>query len=195
MFEAINQNVCRYAAFSSEELATFNQLLAHKSIAKKQFLLHEGDVCRFEAYIVKGCIKSYFIDSNGFEVILTFGIEDWWVSDIDSFCTQQPSRMFIETIEDSELLLLTHQTKEQLLTKIPKFERVFRLMVQRHLASYQERLFADHAKTAQERYEYFLAKYPYISQRIPQHLIAASLGITPAYMRDIMRRVFTDLSK
>lgn len=195
MFEAINQNVCRYVAFSSDELAVFNELLVRKTIAKKQFLLHEGDICRFEAYIVKGCIKSYFIDSNGFEVILTFGVEDWWVSDIDSFCTQHPSRMFIETIEDSELLLLTPQTKEQLLTRNPKFERVFRLMVQRHLASYQERLFADHAKTARERYEDFLIKYPYISQRIPQHLIAAYLGISPEFLSKIRKRMLTNRSK
>lgn len=189
MYEQINHNVSQCLAFSPEELEIFNALLKPKNAPKKTFLLKQGEICEFEAYIVKGCIKTYYIDSNGFEVILTFGIEDWWVSDITSFHEHKPSRMFIETLEDCQLLMLNPQSKEELLRKVPGFERVFRLMVQKHLNSYQERLFGSFAQSAQERYMAFLKKYPTLSQRISQHLIASYLGISPEFLSKIRSKM------
>lgn len=188
-FAEINHNVKQCHAFSEAELALFNDLLLHKKVSKKTFLLQQGEVCRFEAYIVKGCIRSYYIDSNGFDVILTFAIEDWWVSDIASFHEQKPSRMFIETLEDCELLILSPESKEELLQKVPAFERVFRLMVQKHLTSYQERVFGNIAQPAQERYSAFLQKYPSLPQRVPQHLIASYLGISPEFLSKIRSKM------
>lgn len=189
MFAEINHNVKQCHAFSEAELALFNDLLLHKKVPKKTFLLQQGEVCRFEAYIIKGCIRSYYIDNNGFDVILTFAIEDWWVSDIASFHEQKPSRMFIETLEDCELLLLSPESKEELLQKVPAFERVFRLMVQKHLTSYQERVFGNIAQPAQERYLTFLQKYPSLPQRVPQHLIASYLGISPEFLSKIRSKM------
>ncbi len=189
MYDVINQYVNRCVSFQEEELALFNSLLQYQVVPKKTFLLQEGEICQFEAYIVKGCIKSYFLNENGFEVILTFATEDWWVSDMASFHEQIPSRMYIETLEDCELLVLSPSAKEVLLEKAPRFERVFRLMVQRHLASYQERLFGNIAKSAQERYLDFLQKYPTLPLRVPQHQIAAYLGISPEFLSKIRARL------
>lgn len=190
MFQQINQNVSKYVTFSKDELHVFNELLQHKVVKKKTFLLREGEICNFEAYIIKGCIRSYYIDNNGFEVILTFSVEDWWVSDVTSFCEQKPTKMFIETLEDCELFILTPHTKETLLFKAPRFERAFRLMLQRHLASYQERLFGNIAQTAHDRYLDFLKKYPTLPLRIPQHLIASFLGISPEFLSKIRNKKF-----
>ena len=156
--------------------------------AKKTFLLRSGEICKFEAFIVKGCIKSYFIDKNGEEVILTFATENWWVNDLTSFQDQKPSKMFIETIEDCELLNISPKSKEDLLAKYPQLEKMFRLMVQRHLASYQERLFGNIAMNAEERYQIFLQKYPDLPQRIPQQLIASYLGISPEFLSRLRTR-------
>ncbi|MEO8148188.1 MAG: Crp/Fnr family transcriptional regulator [Bacteroidia bacterium] len=189
MFEQINKYVTKCITFSKEELEIFDLLLQHKSVTKKTFLLQEGEVCNLEAYIVKGCIRTYYIDINGFEVILQLGIEDWWVSDIASFNEQTPSKLFIETLEDCELLILTPQTKEDLLFKVPKFERVFRMMIQRNLSATQNRLINNIAKPAQERYLEFLEKYPTIPQRVPQHFIASYLGISPEFLSKIRAKV------
>ena len=83
-----------------------------KAIPAKTILLHEGEICQFEGYIHKGCIRTYYIDENGFEVTLYFAVEDWWVSDIASFHEQKPSRLYIEALEDSEIYMLTPQTKD-----------------------------------------------------------------------------------
>lgn len=189
MFEQINKHVTKCHTFSTEELKIFNALLKHKTVPKKTFLLQEGEVCNFEAYIQKGCIRNYYIDANGFEVILQLGIEDWWASDIASFNEQTPSKLFIETIEDCELLYLTPETKEDLLFKVPKFERVFRMMIQRNLSATQNRLINNIAKPAQERYLEFISKYPTIPQRVPQHYIASYLGISPEFLSKIRTKL------
>ena len=163
--EMINDDISAYFTF--------------KKYPKKHMLLRAGEVCRFEAFILKGCIKSYFIDKEGQEIILTFATENWWVSDIASFQDQSPSRMWIETMEDCELLIIKPENKEALLQHFPFLERMFRLLVQRHLAAYQERLFGNIALTAEERYDEFLKKFPALPVRVPQHQIAAYLGISP----------------
>jgi len=189
MFDQINSHVTRCTSLTAEELAYFNTILEYRAVPKKTFLLHEGDVCNFEAYINKGCIRNYYIDENGFEVTLQFAIEDWWVSDIASFQDHTPSSMFIETLEDCELLMLSPQTKDQLLEKVPKLERVFRLMVQRNLAALQSRLFKTIATTALDRYLDFLQHYPTIPQRVAQHYIASYLGISAEFLSKVRTKM------
>ena len=188
MYTEINQYLNTCVPLNDEQLTFVNDHLQKKTFAKKTFILQQGEVCQFEAFIVKGLVKTYFIDQNGFEFILTFACENWWVSDIISFHEHTPSKMYIETIEDTELLILTPEAKETILNKIPSIERMFRLMVQRHLGSYQNRLFNNIALTAEERYHLFLEKYPSISQRISQYQIASYLGISPEFLSRIRTR-------
>ncbi len=191
MFDSINKHVLKHLDLSEAEISLFNSLLEFKKVPKKTILLHEGDVCNFEIYINKGCIRNYYIDENGFEVILQFAIEDWWVSDIASFNNHTPSDMFIETLEDCELLVLSPQTKEQLLKAIPKLERMFRLMVQKNLAVLQKRFLKTITNSATEKYLDFIDRYPTIPQRVAQHYIASYLGISAEFLS----KVRTKLSK
>jgi len=189
MFDEINNHILKCGSLTREELDYFDDLLEYKKIPKKTVLLHEGEICNFEAYIIKGCIRTYYIDEKGMEVTLQFAIEDWWVSDIASFHDHTPSSMFIETLEDCELLTLNPQTKEAVLAKLPKLERVFRLMVQRNLSVLQSRLFKTIATTAKDKYLDFINRYPTIPQRVAQHYIASYLGISPEFLSKIRTRL------
>lgn len=190
-FHSINQYVNRCAVFSEHEIQLFDDLLQHKTVKKKTMLLREGEICNFEAYILKGCIRTFCMDENGAEVILQFAVEDWWVSDIASFHEQTPSKLYIETLENCELLILSHEAKEELLMKVPQFERVFRLMVQRNLSVTQNRLVNTIAKPAQDRYVEFLERYPSVAQRVAQHYIAAYLGISAEFLSKIRAKMST----
>ena len=189
MFTPIDANVSRYISYAPEDIALFHSLLEPRTVPKKTMLLQEGEICRLEAYINKGCIRTYYIDEKGSEVTLQFAIENWWVSDIASFQEQRPSRMFIETLEDCELLVLTPETKETLLQGAPCFERMFRLLVQRNLSRLQERLFQTIATTAVEKYLDFIERYPSIPQRVPQHYIASYLGFTPEFLSKVRSKL------
>ena len=182
MFKHIDDYVAKYVELSAEEVQRVHAIIDRKIIPKKTMLLNAGDVCNFEAYVNKGCIREYYIDSNGAEVTLQFATEDWWVSDITSFQDQTVSNMFIETLEDCELLVLTRESKERLLQEVPKLERMFRLMIQRHLSAIQKRLFNTISQTALEKYLEFIKRYPTIPQRVPQHYIASYLGISPEFL-------------
>ena len=182
-FTQINKNISRYVNFSDEELDIFNSLLEYKKVPKKTIMLHEGDICTFEAFVLKGCVRKYYIDSNGFEVILQFAIEDAWVGDISSSAfDQKPSKLYIETLEDCEFLMFNPETKEQLFELTPRFERAFRILVQRHLAVTQHRLINTISKTALDKYLEFLELYPTLPQRVAQHYIASYLGISAEFL-------------
>ena len=127
MYEKIHQNINRDVPLNKEELDFFNSLLIPKTIKKKEKLLEKGQLCDFEAFIIKGCFKTYFLDHNNNEVILSFPVEDWWVGDMISLHQYLPSKLYIEALENSEIFLINAKDKEQLYQKFPKFERVFHL--------------------------------------------------------------------
>jgi len=187
VFSEINRIIKSYVSLSQVEVELLNSSYTFKKYPKKTIILHAGEVCKFEAFVVKGCLKSYFLDETGSEVVLTFASENWWVSDISSFYEGKPSKMYIETLEDCELLMISLEEKEALLHRLPQLERAFRIMIQRHVTVYQERLFANIALSAKDRYAIFLEKYPSIPQRVPQHLIASYLGISPESLSRIRK--------
>jgi CRP/FNR family cyclic AMP-dependent transcriptional regulator len=189
MFTEVNLYVSKYAVLTAEELHTFNAILQPKNIAKKTMLLRQGEICNFEAYINKGCLRTYYLDENGHEVTLQFATEGWWVSDIASFHEQKPSHLFIEAMEDCELLTLSPATKDRLLAEVPKFERIFRIMVQRNLSRLQNRFFKSIYATAEEKYLEFLEHYPTIPQRVAQHYIASYLGISAEFLSKVRTKL------
>jgi len=189
MYQQLHQYIGRCTPIAGEDLAYIDSLLEYKRYPKKTMLLQEGEICNFEAYVLKGCIRSYFVDEKGVEFTLQFAVEDWWVSDIASFHDRLPSQLFIETLEDCELLLLHPDTKERLLARIPALEKMFRLMLQRNLSVLQSRLFSTIATDATQKYLAFIERYPDIPQRVAQHYIASYLGISPEFLSKIRTRL------
>lgn len=187
--ELIIQNISRHIRLDSTETDFFLSLLQSKNIKKKDFLLREGNICKTENFIVKGCLRTYSIDEEGTEHIVMFGIEDWWVGDLYSFLTNMPSRFFIDALEDTEVLQISKPDLETLYERIPKFERFFRLIIQNAFIAQQNRIHQNLAYTAEQRYLDFVQRYPHFEQRIPQKQVAAYLGITPVFLSMLRRRL------
>ena len=189
MFEQIDNYVGRCLDLRPEDLEFFHSILKPVSLKKKAWLLREGDIEEYEAFVVKGCLRKYCIDDDGSEIVLQFAVEDWWIGDLASFVQQTPAQVYIQALEDSELLLLHHEDTEALFLRVPAFERMFRLMVQRSLVVLQERFIATLAQPADQRYQAFREKYPGIAQRVPQHYIASYLGISPEFLSRVRARM------
>lgn len=192
MFQGILKNVSKWVSLTPEEEQFFTGLLVRRSFPKKTTLLREGEICQFEGYILKGCVRIYYVNENGFEVTLSFAVEDWWISDIASFHEQIPSRLFIETLEDCDIYTLSPAAKEKLLGTLPKLERVFRMLVQRNLSTLQSRLINTISKNATDRYKEFIATYPALSRRVPQYYIASYLGVSPEFISTIRKRLASE---
>lgn len=189
MFEVLFRNLDEKIELTEEEKLLCKTFFTPKKLRKRQYLLQEGDVCRYIAFVEKGMLRSYTIDEKGNEHIMQFAFESWWISDQFSFLTGEPAIYNIDALEDSELLLLSKQAEEQLMQKIPKFERYFRLLLQNSLIATQRRLIGSLSQTAEERYNQLITVCPTIPQRVPQHMMASFLGITPETLSRIRKQM------
>lgn len=187
--ELLLKNVQKHISLEKAEVDLFLSLLQPKKLKRKEFLLKQGDVCKTENFIVKGCVRTYTIDENGFEHILMFGVEDWWVGDLYSFLTQSPSDYSIDALEDTELLQITKPNLDLLYQKVPKFERFFRLIIQNAFIAQQRRINQYLSLSAEDRYLEFIQKYPQLEQRVSQKQISAYLGITPVFLSMLRRKL------
>lgn len=162
--------------------ATIKIFFEEKKLNKKENFLVEGEISKHEGFIVEGCCKTFITDFDGNEVILNLSTENWWISDLLSFQEQKSAQLNITALEKTTYLAISFDNKELLLRKHPELERMFRILVQKHLASFQERIFNNFALTAEERYEILQQKRPQLFQRVPQYLIASYLGVTPEFL-------------
>jgi CRP/FNR family transcriptional regulator, anaerobic regulatory protein len=149
---------------------------------KRQFVLQEGDVCTQFNFIVRGCLRSYKIDEKGNIHILQFATENNWINDLGSFHGVMPSALNIDALEDTVVLQISHDDLISLYIKAPKFDRIFRVLIENGFIHLQERLLQNISSTAEERYQSFLELYPHLINRLSQVQIAAFLGVTPEFL-------------
>lgn len=160
-----------------------------RTLRRRQLLQQEGDICRHQAFVNRGILRSYTIDGKGAEHILQFASEGWWMADLYSFFTTEPSPYFMEALEDAEVLLISRQGWDALLSALPQLERFFRILLQNHLVATQRRLLGSMSEPAAIKYQSFKQTYPDCVQRVPQHMIAAYLGITPESLSRLRSRL------
>ncbi len=182
-------NVAKHIQLDQAEIDFFISLLEHKTLKRKDYLLRQGEICKAESFIIKGCLRAYTIDDNGFEHIVMFGVEDWWVGDLYSFLTKTPATYFIDALENTELLQITKEKLDGLYEKVPKFERFFRIIFQNAFIAQQTRINQNLSYPAEQRYLDFIKRYPHLEQRLSQKQVAAYLGITPVFLSMIRKKL------
>lgn len=131
----------------------------------------------------------FMVDENGKEHNLQFAIENWWIGDIGSFHSEQPSNLYIEALEPSIVLQIKKEDQLRLFVEYPKFNRIFRVFTENALVSYQKRVLQNISSTAEERYLDFLNRYPFFLNRISNVQIASFLGVTPEFLSTIRKKL------
>ena len=184
-YEHILQNVAKHIALDEKEAHFFIALLQQQQVAKKEFILQEGQLCKSISYVHSGTLRAYYADKEGRESTIMFGIADWWITDMFCFINQQPAMLCIEAIENSTIFQLSKTNFDLLCHEVPKFERFFRIIMQNAYIREQLRVIQNLSLTAEERYDHFIDKYPQIAQQVTQKQIASYLGITPEFLSTI----------
>ena len=173
----------------SEEIGAIKKAFKERRIKRRQFILQEGDVCKLNTFVVEGCFRMYFVDEKGKEHNIQFAVENWWIGDIGSFHSEEPSKLYIEAIENSIILQIRKQDQLDLFVNHPKFNRIFRVFTENALVTYQRRVLQNISSTAEERYLDFLKRYPYFFNRISNVQIASFLGVTPEFLSTIRKKI------
>lgn len=173
---------------NKEEKQLVTDLFKPRLYRKRQYLLQEGDVCNQFNFIVRGCLRMYKTDDKGNTHVLQFAAENWWLSDIGSFHERKPSDLNIDALEDTMVLQISYDNLVFLYTKAPKFDRIFRVLVENSFVSLQKRLLQNISSTAEERYLSFTETYSHLNNRLPQTQIASFLGITPEFLSRLRNR-------
>lgn len=174
------------------EEEVFASKLIHRKYLKGQYVVQQGDVCKHESFVASGCLKSFYVDHEGQEHIVMFAIEDWWTGDLGSFVTQTEATLNVQCLEPSHLIQISYSSLEELYTAVPKFERFFRLIIQRAFAASEKRIIKNFSMSAKERYLQFRKQYPQIEQRVPLYMIASYLGITKEFLSKIRHQLVVD---
>ena len=189
MFELLFQKFDEKIQLTEEEKEICRSYFTPKKLRKRQYLLQEGDPCRYVAFVEKGMLRLYSVDEKGSEHVMQFAFEGWWIGDQFSFLTGEPSVYNIDALEDCELLLLSKKAEDEMMAKVPKMERYFRILLQNSLIATQRRLISSLSRTAEEKYNELVQSCPTIPRRVPQHMMASYLGITPETLSRIRRQL------
>jgi CRP-like cAMP-binding protein len=189
MYEMFFQKFNETIPLTNEEQHLISTFLTTKKLRKKQYVLQEGDVCKYIAYVEKGALRAYTISEKGDEHIIQFALEGWLIADLFSFLTGEPATYNIDALEETELVLISKSSYVELLKKLPKFETYIRVQLTSAYIAMQRRLTSIISFSLEERYNYFNELYPNIVSRVPQHMIASYMGLTAETLSRVRRRV------
>lgn len=179
MFELFKEYISQKTTLTEAEYAKIESVCIYKKLRKRQYLLQEGDVWKYNAFITKGLVRFYSVDENGRENIVSFAKENWWTGDRASLLTGEPSKNNIDAIEDTELILITKTNFDRLCQEIPALNDMVNAIINKSFITSQNRIHSAISFTAEQKYLDFVQKYPDLSLRVPQAMIASYLGITP----------------
>lgn len=178
----------RIGKFDEQETGDFIKVFKEVKVKKRQFIVQPGFTAQHRYFVVKGALRAYVIGKEGEEHTIQLAVEDWWISDYNSYIYQQPATMFVLALEDGVLLQISHDDEWKLKSLSHKYETFFRTLAERSTAFMQRRIIASLTQSAEERYEYFLETYPLLAERMPQYVVASYLGMTTEFLSKIRNK-------
>jgi len=181
----------QHVDLTAEEDAVLLSKVKLRKFLKGQYVVQNGDVCKYESFVLSGCLKASYLSNEGEEHIVMFAIENWWIADLGSFISQTPADLNVQCVENCELVQIHYNDLQQLYLDIPKLERFFRIIIQKAFVAAQKRIINNFTLPAVDRYVQFREQYPLIEQRVPQYMIASYLGITKEFLSKIRSQLIS----
>ena len=179
----------QFLPLTKEEQDFVSEIFIERKVKRRQFILQEGNMCKHNTFVVEGCFRMYTVDVKGKEHNLQFAIENWWIGDIGSFHSEEPSKLYIEALENSIILQCDKEDQLKLFVDHPKFNQIFRVLAENAMVSLQKRILQNISYTAEERYLDFVERYPHFFNRISNVQIASYLGVTPEFLSTIRKKI------
>jgi CRP-like cAMP-binding protein len=192
MFEVFQKYISDKIVISEQEYELIKSVCIFKKLRKRQYLLQDGDVWKYNAFVCKGCLRNYRLDENGTEHVLSFSKENWWTGDRESLHSGKPSVDNIDALEDTVVLLINKEDFEMICARIPAFNNMVQTILNNSFIASQNRIHSVISLDAEQKYKNFMEKYPDLTYRVPQHMIASYLGITPETLSRVRKEIAKD---
>ena len=185
--EIIN-HIKKYISIHPDDEAIILGFFKENNFNKKENLITLNNTCNSHYFIRKGCVRMFFVNEKGVEQTIQFAIENWWITDYLAFENRTKTSFTIQAIENTEVLEIDYKNQEELLKKFPELERYFRLIFQRAYSASILRTKYLFDFSREEFYHHFKTNFPKFVTRIPQHILASFLNMTPEYLSEIKKR-------
>ncbi len=170
------------------EVALIVPNLEVRRLRRREHLIQPGQVSRNMQFIAAGSMRCYHVDEKGQEHTLQLGIENWWINDLYSYLTGEPSRLYVQAIEAATVIQLHRSRLDDLYKRVPAVSDFFRVKFQQAYVHLQRRTMDAMSTDAYTRYTDFIREYRNIEQRVPQYMIASYLGITPEFLSHLRKK-------
>lgn len=187
MFSVFKEYISTKGSLTDDQWAFIESVTAIKKLRKHQLLLKEGDIWNHHAFICNGCVRRYYIDSDALEHTIQFSIENWWTGDRESLLNGTPSKYNIEAIENTSVLLIGKEDFDKICIQIPSFSSIINSILQKSLNTTQKRIQADISLSAEDKFLHFMESFPKIANRVPRHMLASYLGVSPETLSRIRK--------
>ncbi len=188
MSQHLLAHIRNHISLRSEEEQEILSYFTPKQFPKKTNIIEANSKCKQHIFVNKGCLRMFFTNTKGVEQTTQFAIENWWITDYQAYANQLQTDFCVQTVEDSDVMLITHEQEEALLNRFPKFERYFRLIYQRAYAASQIHMKYLHDLSRRDLYLQFDAAFPEFTRRVPQYMLASFMNMTPEYLSEIKRK-------
>ncbi len=172
---------------SNEVEERLEEIITEKKVMKGEMILSENSQKKEHIFVASGCLRSFYQTDNGKEHTLQFAIKNWWISDYTTLYTNEKSKLYIESLSHSKVLIIEKEKIEKLYKDYPQFESFQRKNFERRITTLQKRILNLLTLTALEKYNQFIHDYSMFEKVIPNYQIASYLGITPESLSRIRK--------
>ncbi len=187
--EQLIATIKRFTSLSPELELKINHSFFYEKKTCSTLLLGKGQIAREKWFIIKGIAKAFFFDKDASEKVIGFHLPNSFMTQNESYILQKPSSIFIEAINDMELLYIKKKDEDELLCypEYLKFAYHFNLNLQvQNQQIYNQILYQN----GHERYLYLLKNYPLIIQSVKQKDIASFIGVSQERLSRIRKSIY-----
>lgn len=182
-------HLSKYVILNQKEIELLSLMTRVHELKKNDFIVREGEICMYDSFVVKGCLKIFQTDENGKEHIISFAVENWWALDMYSFIGKLPAIYSIQAMENTQLIQFTREQYDLRYEVIPKLNQFTRKMLENSYVAQQTRILENISLNVEDKYKIFVSKYPNLETRISQKYIASYLGVTPEFLSRMKNRL------
>lgn len=178
----ISKAIRQMIIISDQEIEAFLSLCHIKTFQPKELLSLQGEICHDVFFINHGITRSLIVDTAGVEHTIHFSLENQFVCDYSSFMQQTPATNSIQAVEETQAVVLPRQAIEWGYRNLHQGDKMGRLIAEYYFIYFDNRLKNQYLFTPAQRYENISKTFPNIHNRVPQHMIASYLGVSPVHL-------------